>query len=492
MFPPAMFTFIGKCSVDASISTHSMNDSSDNAWLSPSFEEDTRFSWSSHLFRSLHHNPKHVSPDAFPPPPSFPEIKKLLGRKWRVWCGHLCNLCSFALDSHEVLSSSSLSLAQDSVFWKRCFGLSRSQSVCEIVGAARRIGLLYLKSEWSYSLHLCSSYWIDLDFAHALLEWCSTAGIVPVGRLKGVLSLQEQLGIIDNPSVRHSYIQKVKKPCRVVPFKGDRRLPPLTDEEVVYGLYESLPQYRKLLLTLQEINTFLPQDEHHRCSPTIARDKHGYITKIGLRATNPWVSSKNEDDGNPRFHGVLRDDLLADKLGSWTEYDIKACVPSVSMLMTTGRWRNDDEDLYELMSGIHFKSKEERKLFKGLFLPVYFNSSPKQIMSHFKYTADEVSYVINRDEWNYSYNEVSLALHNIRCTVGQLGTVVFLHESCICANAMLRMLKEEGWRVLQIYDGFYIQTDGSHTDAYEKETRASAIVREEAERYYQVFHRLAL
>ena len=57
---------------------------------------------------------------------------------------------------------------------------------------------------------------------------------------------------------------------------------------------------------------------------------------------------------------------------------------------------------------------------------------------------------------------------------------------------MLRMLKEEGWRVLQIYDGYYIQTDGSHTDAYEKETRASAIVREEAERYYQVYHRLAL
>ena len=469
-----------------------MNDSSDNDWLSPSFEEDTRFSWSSHLFRSLHHNHKRASPDAFPPPPSFPEIKKLLGRKWRVRCEQLCILCSFALDSHKVLSSSSLSLAQDSDFWKHCFDLSRSQSVCEIVRAAKRIGLLYLKSEWSYSLHLCNSYWIDLDFAHDFLEWCSAENIVPVGRLKGVLSLQEQLVIIDNASVRKSYMQKAKKPGQVVPFKGDRRLPPLTDEEVVYGLYESLPQYRNLLLTLQEINTFLPKDEHHRCSPTIGRDKHGYITKIGLRATNPWVSSKTGDDGNPRFHGVLRDNLLADKLGSWTEYDIKACVPSVSMLMTTGRWRDDDEDLYELMSGIHFKSKEERKLFKGLFLPVYFSSSPKQIIAHFKRQAREVSYVFSEDEWNYAYNEVSLALHNIRSTVGQLGTVVFLHESCICANAMLRMLKEEGWRVLQIYDGFYIQTDGSHTDAFEKETRASAIVREEAERYYQVYHRLAL
>lgn len=469
-----------------------MNDTSDDKWLSPSFEEDTRFSWSSHLSRSLHNPLSSPLLLRRPVVSSFPDLKKAFGRKWRVWCGHVCNLCSFALTCPGVLDDRFLVLGQDSPFWKHCFGFTRHQSVCDLVKVAKSIGLLHLKSAGSFVERRCGEYWVDFELASMILAWCKTEGIVPDKGLKDQLSLSEQLDIIENPSVRKSYMQKMKKPGQVVPFKGDRRLPPFTDEEVVYGLYESLPQYRNLLLTLQEINTYLPEDEHHRCSPTIARDKHNNIVKIGLRATNPWVSTKNEDDGNPRFHGVFRKDLLADKLGSWTEYDIRACVPSVSMLMTTGRWRNDDEDLYELMSGIHFRSKEERKLFKGLFLPVYFNSSPDQIMSHFKYTADEVSYVISRDEWNYSYNEVSLALHNIRTTVGQLGTVVFLHESCICANVMLRMLKEEGWRVMQIYDGYYIQTDGTDFDARVKQERASEIVREEAERYYQVYHRFGI
>ena len=458
-------------------------------WLSPINFADTRYWYACHIVQSIYHGQKHPSPDAPPPPLSFPEMKMLLGRKWRARCVQLCNICGFALNCHEVLSTSSISIARHSAFWKDVFGLSRSQSICEILKAAESVGLLNLKSEGSYSFHICSRYWIDLDLAHDFLEWCSTENIKPSRSLKRTLSISEQLSILDNSSVRQSYIQKLKKPCQVIPFKGDRRLPPFTDEEVVFGLCESLPQYQNLLLTLQEINTYLPKDEHHRCSPTIGRDKHGNIVKICLRATNPWVSTKNEDDGNPRFHGVFRKDLLAERLGNWTEYDIKACVPSMSLLMTTGRWRDDGEDLYELMSGIHFKSKEERKLFKGLFLPVYFSSSPAQIIAHFKRQARLVSYEFDEEWWNYAWNEVSLALYNIANTVGQIGTVVFLHESCVCANAMLRMLKEEGWRVLQIYDGFYINTDGTEEDSEAKRRKAAQIVREEAEKYYRQYHR---
>lgn len=467
-----------------------MNDTFDK-WLSPINYEDTRFSVSSAMVRSIYHNPKRASHGAVPPSLPFQAAKRVLGPKWRVRCEQLCNICAFALNTHEVLATSTITIPQNAPFWKEVLGLSRPNSICEIVKAAKRIGLLYLKSEGSYCLHVSNEYCINLAYARDFLEWCNAENIAPVARLKEALSLQEQLDIFENPSVRLSYEQRMKKPCQVIPFKGDRRLPPFTDEEVVYGLYESLPQYKNLLLTLQEINTYLPADEHHRCSPTVARDKHGNIVNIGLRATNPWVSTKNEDDGNPNFHGVFRKDLLAERLGNWTEYDIKACVPSMSLLMTTGRWRDENEDLYELMSGIHFKDKAERKLFKGLFLPVYFSSSPKQIIAHFKRQAREVSYVFSEDDWNIAWNEVSLALHNIRNTVGQIGTVVFLHESCVCANAMLRML-QEGWRVLQIYDGYYIRTDGTEEDAEAKCSKAAQIVREEAERYYATYHRFAI
>jgi len=161
----------------------------------------------------------------------------------------------------------------------------------------------------------------------------------------------------------------------------------------------------------------------------------------------------------------------------------------MSLLMTTGRWRDDNEDLYETMIGRPFKDKDERQKYKDLFLPMYFNSTPEQAIAHFKRQSLQVKILYSQDEWMTALNQARDVMGNIEDTVGKLGTEVFLHESCICANAMLRMLKEEGWRVLQVYDGFYIKTDGTDFDAQVKQERAAEIVREEAELYYQVYRR---
>ena len=445
------------------------------------------------MVQHLYHGEPCVQSSKPAAPPCFTshsldEAKAILGRKWKVHLRQLIDLCHYFKHSDKALLHSIIDIAQDSTFWKDFFHVNRQASVHAIIKAAKSIGLLSKRADGSYLEKSCSTYWINPEMADNILRWEKTESLpTRVKPLK--LGLEDQLSFIETASIRQSYVEKMRKVGEVIPFKGDRRLPPFTDEEVVYGLYESRPQYRKLLLTLQEINTFIPEDEWHRCSPNVSRDKHGNITRIGVRATNPWCSTKTDDDGNPNYHGTLREDLLTKRLGTWAEFDIKASIPSMSLLMTTGMWRDDSDDLYEKMAGRHFQDKAERQKYKDLFLPMYFNATPEQAIAHFKRQSLQVKILYSQDEWMTALNQARDVMGNIEDTVGKLGTEVFLHESCICANVMLRMLKEEGWRVLQVYDGFYIKTDGTDFDAQVKQERASEIVREEAERYYQVYHR---
>lgn len=454
----------------------------------------SNFSELADMVQQLYHSHCHFR-SSVPQPlnlPSFPqhsfdEVKSILGRNWRCRLQQMIDLCHYLKHSDKALLHSAIDIAQSSSFWLDFFHVTQQPSLFAILKAARSIDLLALKSKGSFVEGTCSTYWVNFDMVNNILRWEKTEGLT--SQIKPTrVSLEDQLSFIETASIRQSYVEKMRKVGEVIPFKGDRRLPPFTDAEVVYGLYESRPQYRKLLLTLQEINSFIPEDEHHRCSPNVSRDKHGNITRIGVRATNPWCSTKTDDDGNPNFHGTLREDLLTKRLGNWVEFDIKASIPSMSLLMTTGMWRDDDEDLYERMAGRHFQDKDERQKYKDLFLPMYFNATPDQAIAHFKRQSLQVGFYYSQDEWMTALNQARDVMGSIEDTVGKLGTEVFLHESCVCANVMLRMLKEEGWRVLQVYDGFYIQVNGQE-DAKVKQERASELVREEAERYYQVYHR---
>lgn len=414
--------------------------------------------------------------------PSIDEVKELLGRKWNARLKQLLVLCYQFKDQSDPV----IYIAQASKHWRDCFHSSQS-TISRVLKAAVKVGLLVVKWQGDRFDHTPTDYWMNHDMKEALIEWCELNGIT-ISKEGLRLSLQEQVEAIESAKVRQGYINKVEKPFQVVPFKGGR-LPNLTDKEVVYGLYESRPQYLALLNTLKEINEYLPEDEHHRLSPTIRRDKNGHVISIGLRATNTYCNTKKEKDGNAGFMGVYREDVLKKKLGTWTEYDIKASIPSISLLMTTGRWREDTEDLYEAIRKEPFQNEAQRKLFKGMFLPVYFNKSTNQLISHIKRQATKTHYQFSEEETMEMWNQAAVAMANVDDTIGRLGTEVFLHESCICANAMLRMLKEEGWRVIEIYDGFYIQTDGSQYDAGRKEQRAAQIIREEAESYYQKWNR---
>ena len=124
------------------------------------------------------------------------------------------------------------------------------------------------------------------------------------------------------------------------------------EEKVIYpSLYQNYPQLRHYQELADRMNQGLNQANQISFVPTITYSKSKkYISKIGIRATNPLVSSKKEDDGNKDFFGKYKEDVLNEQIGSkWFEFDVKSSVPRVQYLLTNGIWLSNDTDIYELI-----------------------------------------------------------------------------------------------------------------------------------------------
>lgn len=409
-------------------------------------------------------------------------LRKKLGRKWRVQLENLTKLAAVIekvwIDSQL---SDSITIAQNSPIWLNLLGKSHSQQVSKIIQQALSVGLLKLRTPAEYYNHVAASYWVNHNLAKMLIE-ASDDPTLPGEPIVNQISetLRKYLDAkFKDPYYRISPIS-IRSQCKISI--------PMTDEEVVCGVYECYPQYLDLLLDLSQINAMLPENERFMCSPTIDRDKNGNVIRVGLRAHNPWCHVKKRE-GLEKVDPVTvyREDLLDEKFGHWVEYDIKACVPSISLLITTGKWRDDTEDLYSTLSEINFETKEQRKALKELFLPMYFNASPEQAVARAKSEASRRCVQYSKEEWDTLTKVLFKGMCNMTLKIGKLGSEVFLHESCIEARVMLRMLKQ-GWHVVEVYDGFFIQTDGTEQDEQNKLAMAAQIVREEAQAYYERYH----
>lgn len=408
------------------------------------------------------------------------EVKHKLGRKWRSGMKNLVKLASVIekvwIDSKF---SNTVTIAQTSPIWLTNLGKTHQWEVSAIIQQALTIGLLQLRSPSEFYNHTAASYWVNHELAKMLIDHADEPEDIhcTIEHQVNETLRKYLLGKLKNESIKATPIE-IKSQCR---------LPSMTDDQVICGIYEQYPQYLDLLLDLGQVNALLQEDERFLCCPSVDRDKNGNVIRIGLRAHNPWCHVKKREDldeVNP--DEVYREDLLDKKFGHWVEYDIKACVPSISLLLTTGRWRDDSEDLYSTLSELDFETKERRKALKELFLPMYFNASPQQAVARSMSKARHRCLQYSKEEWENLAHVLLVGMCKIAEKIGCLGSEIFLHESCIEAKALLRMLKK-GWHVVDVYDGFFIQTDGTEEDAQAKCKEASRLVKEVAEEYYRKF-----
>ena len=228
----------------------------------------------------------------------------------------------------------------------------------------------------------------------------------------------------------------------------------LSDDEIVDALRDYYPQQDVAII----LNEHLFIDEQISANPKITRAKKS-ISKIGFRITNPLVSAKeHSNDNDINFTGKWRKDVLKDKLGEWVEYDVKSSIYRVAYLINHGVWLPRDNDLYSMMSGFEFPTPKDRDNYKALAMKLYFDSSAGSIVNH----------LVGKgvDKGSASEAVVEEARKRMFAVVGKsLKSEIFLHEGCIYLEAFRRLVEERKWRVIQVYDCFYVRLDAGMDEA---------------------------
>ncbi len=104
------------------------------------------------------------------------------------------------------------------------------------------------------------------------------------------------------------------------------------------------------------------------------------------------------------------------------------------------------------VSRFDFPTKEDRDNYKALAMKLYFDDSTKSIITHL------VGKGVDREVAGMGLVEEARRRAFEICN-GTMRSEIFLHESCIYLEAFRRMVEDWGWRVIQVYDCFYVRLD---------------------------------
>lgn len=134
------------------------------------------------------------------------------------------------------------------------------------------------------------------------------------------------------------------------------------------------------------------------------------------------------------------------------DYDVKSSIYRITYFLNTGMWPDGDVDFYEKMWGNKFENKDTRDLYKKFCMKLYFDKSPRTIYSH----------MLRRKEINPNFDkefiisQIAEMKQNMCNVIGECyDSEIFLYESYMYSE-LARVLLDKGFKVIQIYDGFYV------------------------------------
>lgn len=203
----------------------------------------------------------------------------------------------------------------------------------------------------------------------------------------------------------------------------------------------------------------MPQNSNRK------HEKKAGIVRIGIRDTCQACSFKKgtekedieraKESKKPLLYtGGYRDDFLEKVFQGkeYREFDVNASIYRITLLIKNGIWpKTAGKDLYNSFLGMD--CAEFRPFVKLLAMIIYFQSdrTVRQIAN-----SESCRKVFGK---NVNFQEridfISVMKQNMQRILGDsLGSEVFLHESCIYMR-FNHELQKLGYRVVQIYDGFY-------------------------------------
>ena len=369
---------------------------------------------------------------------------------------------------------------------KRLIDICGSQrQVSNLIKFMCKIGLLEIASDkYQYNAfrekyNQSKKYKYFYDNERKIIEYCKERGII-----KKILKDNYDMHIhtvvekfriedFDEEQVRFSSKLKLVKPSELSKMEFEAYL-----TSILYVNYPELAYYQKMADYIND--RYYADDErlaiHFRPNFTWNK-KNTAVRKIGIRATNSYVSAKGEKDENSSFNGYYKVDILK-QYDLNLEKDVSSSVPRITLSLNTGKWITEEVDIYERIydayilrkneiEGVSFKGKiptfdKVRAAIKKLHMRGYFDEE-KMIGVHTRRVMAEVKNAAEVDDEMKLYQKAIISAEG-----GYLyGSEIFYHESCIYME-VLKDLLGNGYKVWQCYDAWYAAKDGITQEEFQE------------------------
>ena len=394
------------------------------------------------------------------------DLKKALGRKYRKNLGLLIAF----VDVYKYIFGRE---------HMKAIALAQTGTLAEIFGSHRNVSYM-LKIAKKVDLIKCvdedyqfNAYNEDMNRAKMYIMNKKVFDLVrDMANKEGICNKNYYRNIKENKEINHviinsGNIREIQNYGLHINSNLHMRLPYVNDDEITeYIETVKYPQIRDYQKKADEINSRYyvngDYDLGIRFNTKITRSKGGLISKIGIRATNGIVASKEHDNGK-NSNRVWRKEILDGYFGkdNYMEFDVKSSIYRINHFLNFNVWLDNDIDLYKEMYGREFDSKEQRDQYKLFAMKLYFDKSIKKLRHHTVMGRDRTVLNMTDDDLEMTLEEMK---KNMTDVIGETyDSEIFLHESCIYMD-LCKELLERGFKVVQVYDGFYVNKDNGMTE----------------------------
>lgn len=407
---------------------------------------------------------KYLHSDYFKKTHTEEEIISLLGQRWKK---NVANLAAL-VDLYKYITwnpknhdgyVNEISIAQTSDFCKQVFGSVRNAS--KVINMAVKIDLLccvddsYQYNGYNESYNKCKKYILNKDIQSIIISIANNNNITHKYYIRNniIYNSGTELKALDKDLFDKVKINSCLRIADAKGYPGREEF----ERDCNIVLEQKYPQLVVLKEEANKINNYPFYREHPelqvKVEPHFTYSRGGLLTKIGLRATNKVVSLKEHDNG-VESGKIWRKDYLNELFEGqeYQSYDVKASIYQLTHALNTNDWLNNSVDMYREIYGQEFSSKEQRDKFKSLCMPLYFDKSLKKTVHHLNQKA-KLSDVMTESEYTYVIGQLRQNMMNaLGCKT--YDSEIFLHESVIYNHVTLELVKK-GWKIVQVYDGFY-------------------------------------
>ncbi len=402
-------------------------------------EEKRRYDF---VYPETDHNFLNINEDDF---------KRIAGRKWRV----VLKKALYFVDYFQYLVPKNRQVVIPvPTTNKMLLSFFKEQSeLSRFIHKAEEFQLLYcydskyLPSKLTKLGGYCRKYILNRSMMSLIKEWSKKYNI----SLDDIKKLNENQYIFEDISnVSQSDYDKIK-------FGSNLRISKhLTNAQVESILYKKFKMLRTYQNKADYLNKYLDTKNQIVFDINIRRSKN-YITKIGIRATNSVVSLKSTEEVGSNYKGIYRKDYLKEFFDNkkYYSYDVKSSIYRVQYLLNNGKWLNRKVDLYEIINGGEFDTRQDRNNFKYLCMYLFFEKSSNTLFNHIK---QRIPVSINTIGEEAVKKDIEKRLWSLNQAIGDTcKSEVFLHESCIYLDVAIELFKRK-IKFVQIYDAFYTES----------------------------------